>query len=291
MAEPVTIEQQARTAGAQPTELRRRAPLPLSGIPVFNYHGLGDGLSSGIPRDAQRFWLRPSQFRDHLAHIREAGFHVATLGELEAVSSGRVRRGPAVVLTFDDGLTSDYEFAFPLLVEFGMRGVFFVNPSTVGGAGYLSWAQIAEMSKAGMAIQSHSHHHLDLTVLPRKALESELADSKRSLEDHLGRTVEFLAAPHGLLNRRVVRSALASGYRAVCSTRCWPANPRSRVFTRITLHRDIGMDEFHAFLTGEVSIYARRLYRGMLHRPRRIAGHLAGIIRYRWLRQAAPVSK
>ncbi|MGH7249270.1 MAG: polysaccharide deacetylase family protein, partial [Pseudomonadota bacterium] len=198
---------------------------------------------------------------------------------------------PSVVLTFDDGLVSDYEVAFRLLAEFGMRGVFFVNPSTVGEAGYLSWSQIVEMSRAGMSIQSHSHHHLDLTVLSRKALESELADSKRSLEDHLGERVEFLAAPHGLLSRRVVRSALANGYRAACSTRCWPANPRARVFTRITLHRDIARGEFHALLTGELLTYARRLGGGALHRPRRIAGHVAGIVRHRWLRQPAPVSK
>lgn len=260
-------------------------------MPVFNYHGLTESFAAGIPQAEQMFWLTPAQFGAHLAHIREARFRVLLLEEL--TEDGPVSKGEprSVVVTFDDGLASDYEFAFPLLTKSDLRAIFFVNTSTVGQAGHLTWSQIAEMHRAGMSIQSHSHHHLDLTVLPTPALESELTDSKRRLEDHLGSPVKYLAAPHGLVSRRVVRSALANGYQAVCSTRCLPANPRSKVLTRITLHRDITPDGFHAFLTGEVSGYARRLGRGLLYRPRTLAERLVGTVRYRWLREGAPVSR
>lgn len=284
MAELVTSEPPKAIAGG-------RSHLRLPGVPIFNYHGLVEALSSEIPPDAQAFWLTPGQFRDHLAHIRETGFRVAVLEETRRNTADRLAKVPIVVLTFDDGLASDYEFAFPLLTEFGMRAIFFINTSTVGQVGYLTWPQIAEMHRAGMSIQSHGHRHLDLTVLPTQTLDAELLESKRCLEDRLGCSVEFLAAPHGLLNRRVIRHALANGYRAVCRTRCWPANPDSRVLTRITLRRDVTPAEFHAFLTGEVSGYARRLGRGLLYRPRTIAEHLVGVMRYRWLRQVAPVSK
>jgi peptidoglycan/xylan/chitin deacetylase (PgdA/CDA1 family) len=289
MTQPSEIDQPKKSPGISPAADRFRLRLP--GVPVFNYHGLTESFPAGNPEAAQRFWLTPAQFGAHLAHIREAGFRVAILEELEECVPNSAGKARTVVLTFDDGLASDYEFAFPLLAKFSARGVFFVNTSTVGQAGYLTWSQIAEMHRAGMSIQSHSHHHLDLTVLPTQALEGELTDSKRCLEDHLACPVEFLAAPHGLVSRRVVRTALVNGYRAVCSTRCWPANPRSSVFTRITLHRDITPDGFHGFLTGEVSSYARRLSLGLLYRPRTIAERLVGTIRYRWLRQAAPVSK
>jgi peptidoglycan/xylan/chitin deacetylase (PgdA/CDA1 family) len=265
-------------------------PLGLPGIPLFNYHGLTVS-AAGIPEAAQRFWLAPTQFGAHLTDIRETGFRVVVLEELKGAGPDSTSNAPMVVVTFDDGLASDYKLAFPLLTEFRMKAVFFVNTSTVGQAGYSTWSQITEMHRAGMSIQSHSHRHLDLTVLPAATLQSELANSKRSLEDHLGCAVEFLAAPHGLVSRRVVRSALAQGYRAVCSTRCWPANPRSSVLSRITLHREITPNEFHAFLTGELSSYARRLSRGVLYRPRTLAERLVGTIRYRWLREVAPVSK
>lgn len=213
------------------------------------------------------------------------------LDELKKIGGDSACDAPTVVVTFDDGVASDYEVAFPFLAEFGLKGIFFVNTSTVGQAGYLTWPQILEMHRAGMSIQSHGHRHLDLTVLPTPELESELADSKHRLEDHLAHPVEYLAAPHGLVSRRVVRAALAQGYRAVCSTRCWPANPRSRVLTRITLHRDLTLDGFHALIRGEISAYVGRLSRGVLYRPRTIAGRLAGTIKYRWLRREVPLSK
>lgn len=259
----------------------------LPGVPILNYHGLAESLA-GIPEAAEPFWLTPRQFGAHLAGIRESGFRALLLDEL-----GEDRQDSAgkVVVTFDDGLASDYEVAFPALAKFGMRGVFFVNTSTVGQAGYLTWAQISEMSRAGMSIQSHSHHHLDLTVIPSAALESELAGSRHCLEDHLACPVEYLAAPHGQVSRRVVRTALEKGYRAVCSTRCLPANPRSKTLTRITLERDITPEGFHAFLTGEMSAYAGRLSRGLIRRPLTLAERLVGTVMYRWFRQEAPVSK
>lgn len=259
----------------------------LPGVPIFNYHGLAESRN-GIPEAAQPFWLAPQQFAAHLADIKETGFRAVLLDELsddEPDSAGKV------VVTFDDGVASDYEAAFPVLARFGLRGVFFVNTSTVGQTGYLTWSQISEMRRAGMSIQSHSHHHLDLTVLPSAALESELADSKRCLEDHLSCAVQYLAAPHGCVSRRVVRTALAGGYRAVCSTRCLPANPRSKILTRITLERDITPEGFRAFLTGQISIYARHLGRGLIHRPITLAERLVGTVIYRWFRQEAPVSK
>ena len=250
MAASITKEQPAGATDAPSLPLGRRARLRLPGVPILNYHGLCETLLPDIPSHAQRFWLAPSQMRAHLEHLRERGIRVAVLEELETLPSPSTARNGTVAVTFDDGLASDYESAFPLLGEFGVRGVFFLNPSTVGGARYLSWPQVAEMSRAGMSIESHSYHHLDLTVLPGRKLERELAESKRALEDRLGHAVDFLAAPHGLLNRRVVRSALACGYRAVASTRAWPAKPRSQVLTRITLHRDLTLDDFDAFVTG-----------------------------------------
>lgn len=289
MTQPAGIEPAKHGAGIPAATARFSLRLP--GVPIFNYHGLTERFAAGIPEAAQRFWLTPGQLGAHLAQVRQAGFRVVILEELKASGSDAAGKARMTAVTFDDGLASDYEIALPLLAKFGVRGIFFVNPSTVGQAGYLTWSQLAEMRRAGMSIQSHSHHHLDLRVLPAAVLERELIDSKRCLEDRLAAPVEFLAAPHGLLSRRVVRAALASGYRGVCSTRCWPANPRAQVLTRITLHRDITPEGFHAFLTGRVSAYALRLGRGLLYRPWTMAGHAVGILRYRWLRKAVPVSQ
>jgi peptidoglycan/xylan/chitin deacetylase (PgdA/CDA1 family) len=265
--------------------------LRLPGVPIFNYHGLAESAPQEASLDARPYWIPPTQFRSQLAHIREVGFEVILMGGLKERSLGPTSKLRAVVLTFDDGLVSDYEIAFPLLVEFGQQAVFFLNTATVGKAGYLEWSQIAEMQRGGMSFQSHSHRHVDLTVLPGLTLDAELTESKQRLEDRLGSRVDFLAAPHGVLDRRVLRHALAVGYSGVCSTRCWPARPGALIVTRITLRRDVEIGEFHGFLSGKPWPYARRLSRGVLHRPQAITSHLWSVLRHRWLKQPVPVSK
>ncbi len=267
--------------------------LRLPGVPIFNYHGLAESAPREASLEARPYWLSPTEFRSQLAHIREKGFQVVLMDQLQLKDRAvdLVAKLPAVVLTFDDGLASDYEIAFPLLAEFGQRAVFFLNTATIGKAGYLEWSRIAEMQRNGMSFQSHSHRHVDLTVLPNLTLEAELTESKQRLEDRLGSRVDFLAAPHGVLDRRVVHRALAVGYRGVCSTRCWPARPGSAILTRITLRRDVQIGEFHGFLTGELWPYARRLSHGLLYSPLAIAGHFYGVLRHRWLKQPATVSK
>jgi peptidoglycan/xylan/chitin deacetylase (PgdA/CDA1 family) len=263
----------------------------LSGVPIFNYHGLADLVPPEVAVAARQFWLTPAKFRSHLVHIRENGFQTILLDPLKSRVLSPAPELRNVALTFDDGLLTDYETAFPLLAGFGMKATFFLNTATIGQDGYLNWAKIAEMQRHGMSFQSHSHRHLDLTVLPTPALDAELAESKQRLEDHLGAQVDFIAAPRGVLDRRVIRRALLIGYRAVCSTRCWPARPGSTVITRVTLHREVQIEEFRGFLTGEFWPYACRLSRGLLLRPLGVAGHLWGILRYRWLNQPAAISK
>jgi peptidoglycan/xylan/chitin deacetylase (PgdA/CDA1 family) len=275
----------------QQEEPRSLIRLMLPGVPIFNYHGLAESAPKEASLEARPYWLTPTEFRSQLSHIRENGFQVVLMGDLKDRALDPLFKLPAVVLTFDDGLVTDYEIAFPLLAEFGWRAVFFLNTATIGKAGYLEWSKIAEMQRNGMSFQSHSHRHVDLTVLPNLTLEAELTESKQRLEDRLGSRVDFLAAPHGVLDRRVVHRALAVGYRGVCSTRCWPARPGSAILTRITLRRDVQIGEFHGFLTGEPLPYLRRLSHGLAHSPLAITGHLCGVLRHRWLKRPATVSK
>ena len=259
----------------------------LSGVPIFNYHGLAESVPEDIPLAARPFWLSPTKFRSHLAHIRDNGFQAILLSELQEQAPESCK----IALTFDDGLLTDYEAAFPLLLEFGMKATFFLNTATIGQAGYLDWAKIAEMQRHGMSFQSHGSRHVDLTVLPTPVLDAELMESKKVLEHRLDRPVDLIAAPCGVLDGRVVNRALAAGYRAVCSTRCLPARPGATVLTRITLHRDISVGEFHSFLTGEFLPYARRLSRGLLLRPQNFASHVYGVLRHRWLKQPTVASR
>lgn len=243
----------------------------LGGVPVLLYHGLAPSGAAEVPAGERKYWIPVEKFCGHLERIRRGGYRPHLLGEVwngpPALGNGR----PAVVLTFDDGRASDFEVAFPLLLEAGAQAEFFVNTATIGRPGFVSWRQMAEMQARGMSFQSHGHDHVDLTPLPRRAVEWQLDESKRRLEDRLGRRVEFLAAPYGRLTRRVVEIAGQVGYRAVCTSRSWPARPGARLVTRVAVYPHTTPGELSRLLDRHPLPYAARTARAALvYWPKRL---------------------
>ena len=77
----------------------------------------------------------------------------------------------------------------------------------------LSWEMVAEMSRAGITIGSHTQTHAVLTLESEARVQAELAGSRQALEHALGVPIRHFAYPGGYFNRGVVRAAAAAGYR------------------------------------------------------------------------------
>jgi peptidoglycan/xylan/chitin deacetylase (PgdA/CDA1 family) len=215
------------------------------------YHGLLQSGELASGDRASKYWIRDESFRAQLRVIAREGRRVERLDDLWTRDPRGTDVRSSVVITFDDGRASDYEVAFPALQNSTLGADFFVNTSEVGRAGYLTWAQIAEMQRGGCSFNSHSHDHVALVGLPRDALRSQLDRSKRLLEDRLGEPVSFLAVPYGFVDRHVTAMAREVGYRAVCTSRYWPSRPGRSPINRIAIHRGTTLDELAALLRGQ----------------------------------------
>jgi peptidoglycan/xylan/chitin deacetylase (PgdA/CDA1 family) len=117
-------------------------------------------------------------FGAQLDIIREKGDPVSTIRDLcESCGRGKpvAQTGQAVVLTFDEGVSSHADPVLPMLWERRMPGEFFVNPVLVGRRGYLSWNELRGMASAGMSIQSHGYSHRPLDMLEPRAAHTATA--------------------------------------------------------------------------------------------------------------------
>ncbi len=76
------------------------------------------------------------------------------------------------------------------------------------------WQELRDLAAKGVEIGSHTHSHPHLTELSDAELKRELVDSRKRIEDELGRPCAYLAYPFGEHNARVRAAARSAGYSA-----------------------------------------------------------------------------
>ena len=126
-----------------------------------------------------------------------------------------------VAITFDDGFKDNLYSAAPVLAELNTPFTVFITASFVGSGSsdYLSKQELRELcALPGAVIGSHGVTHCRLTECDGVKLARELTDSRRMIEDMIGRPVTAISYPHGSVNKRVRDAAERAGYAVGCTS-------------------------------------------------------------------------
>jgi peptidoglycan/xylan/chitin deacetylase (PgdA/CDA1 family) len=116
-------------------------------------------------------------------------------------------------ITFDDGHISNHDLAAPLLASRGMTGHFFITVGWTGAkSGYMGWNELRALHAAGHSIGGHGWSHKLLTHCTDREMETELVQSRKTLEDRLGAPVTTMSLPGGRANARVLAACATAGY-------------------------------------------------------------------------------
>jgi len=247
------------------------------------YHDLSDGRDR-VADEHRPYVLSVATFREQLRVLAEAAFTGTRLDEILDPGSARPVRSHPCVLTFDDGHESNCSLALPLLLEVGFRATFFVTAGWIGRAPYMSWEQVRALAAAGMEIGSHSMTHRPPATLTSAELHDEMADSRKLLEDRLGRAVVTASSPTGFFNPRLVPVVRDIGYRALCVGRIalW-SDPGDRFgIPRLPVKRRTTPADFRRMVLGDRWVVARMRAGQMVRNGLKLA---LGVDRYTRLRQ------
>jgi peptidoglycan/xylan/chitin deacetylase (PgdA/CDA1 family) len=229
-------------------------------LPVLMYHSVSDAPSAS----ARALSVRPAVFGAQLNYLRRQGFTGLTFGEL-AQRRRMAQPLPArpIVLTFDDGYADLIEEALPMLIEHGFPATVFATTGWLHDAGryaggvppgrMLSWAQLAELSAAGVEVAAHSHSHPQLDQISTARLRTELGAPKQLLEGRLGRPVFSLAYPYGYSSKRVRTVAREIGYLQAAVVANATAATTSDPFRvpRLTIRRSTSSAAFASTVNGK----------------------------------------
>src|SRR5687768_16837105 len=127
---------------------------------VLMYHGLHRG-----PLELHfdpRYSVLPLEFERQMRLLAMRRERAWLPGMAPAVASPTA---PEVMITFDDGFTSDADIALPCLLGAGLRAAFFVTSAFVDRPGRVTRAQLRALAAAGMTIGSHGATHRFLATL------------------------------------------------------------------------------------------------------------------------------
>ena len=187
-------------------------------IPILMYHRIAT-----VP--GERNSLPAEKFKEQLDYLRKHGYNTISLLDLyNHYMNQALLPAKPVVLTFDDGYEDNFFTALPLLLERNMKATVFPIVNWVGRENKweqfnqqitrtMDWEKLREWQAAGMEVGSHTLNHPFLTQCDKDKLEQELLNSKMSLEEKLGKRINFLCYPYGFFDERTISVAQECEYK------------------------------------------------------------------------------
>ena len=199
------VSQSLRSA-LKATLVRLPRRTPTRRVVVLLYHSIHPTAVHGS--------ATPDLFRRHLVWLRQHCEVTHFRGILDQVNRNDLVK-PVVAVTFDDGFIDNYQYAWPLLLEYEVPATFFVTTGLIEGtpavkdrfmrmlsateeevAG-LTWSQLREMLASGMEVGAHSVSHGNLAREDAPTVRRELEEAKDLLETRLEQPVLSFAYPFG----------------------------------------------------------------------------------------------
>lgn len=192
-------------------------------ITALMYHQVG---TFGRVDSHRAVYCDAGAFRRQMTFLRAARYNVLSLDEVySCVAEGRPIPPRAVHLTFDDGYANFADIALPAMQRYGFPSSVYMVSSLIGqeaswlpdsdlpSAPLMSAEALRRVDVMGARVGSHAGGHKRLSTLDAADLEDEVAGSRDTLEQVLGRKVLDFCYPYGDVNRAAVEAVRAAGYR------------------------------------------------------------------------------
>ena len=216
-------------------------------VPILMYHAIEPApVGAAMPS----LFVPESEFEDEVRWLAAEGYHAVTLDQVFAAwNEGDPIAAKPVVLSFDDGLESQYAGARPVLQQLGWPGDLNLAVSHLE-SGDITVAQVKELIADGWEVDSHTFSHVDVTTLDPDQLAREIGASRGYLQRTFDVPVDFFCYPAGRYDDEAIEAVKDAGYLGATTTEEGLATPDEDpdLLSRIRVEAGDGADGLAAKL-------------------------------------------
>ena len=188
-----------------------------SPVPVLMYHVIvAPPASAQLPE----LYVDPKTFNQQMEMLEKQGYTGVSLNQVYDAwfKGGKLPEKP-VVVSFDDGYRSQYVYARPELRKLGWPGVLSLIAGRIDQPdAELTAAMVEQMIKDGWELDSHTINHVDVSQASGSQLQSEVAGSRKMLQQRFHQPVNFFCYPSGRYDAQAIQAVRAAGYLGATTT-------------------------------------------------------------------------
>ena len=186
-------------------------------IPILLYHNFVTTVPNSDP-DNFNYINTPESFEENIKTLLKNGYTIISMKELNEANCGEKNLpNKPIVITFDDGYYSNYEYIYPIIKKYNVKVSIFIITDKIGqeidGIRYLGWNECLEMQNSSLVeIFSHSKRHVFYDKLPVRQIRDDVEESYNQIEHHLGKQdLKVFAYPYGAYTKETVKALKNNG--------------------------------------------------------------------------------
>ncbi|MBO0603288.1 polysaccharide deacetylase family protein [Sporosarcina sp. E16_3] len=255
------------TIGERPGYISKQSVAMDAGLPVLVYHQV-------LPREMMRTMdstISLEAFEQQMGYLSDHHFETLTAHQLYDYLEGRlVVPSKAVLITFDDGLLSTKEYAYPILKQYGFSALQHIISSRTGRAqgeqlfdadGPLQFFTAADIEELADVFQFEAHTYelhslntvLGIGIALERSKEEILLDIQQNIEQVPGAV--SLAYPYGHYNKDFIVAAKEAGVLIGFTTTEGYANRHTSNYEvcRYGMTEKKSFEQFVAYVEGDMT--------------------------------------
>lgn len=181
------------------------------GVPVLMYHSVSNDKATD---KFVQIRVKTDSFSEQMKYLKDNNFTTLSMDELkDFLVNDKPIPEKSVVLTFDDGYEDNYTNVYPILKKYSFKATIFVETSNIDNdKNFLTSAQLVELQKDGIDIESETSQNVSLATLSSANQLKSLQSSKQFLEKLLNKSVDYVSYPSGSYDKNTLDDASKAQY-------------------------------------------------------------------------------